>query len=98
MIVTDSDHSGNAREATFHVFRDAVPPDVWVSAPAQVTTNTIIPLTWGGQDSASGLARYDVDLQVDAGVWQRVLMHTQATAHTFTDLPGERYTFRVTAT
>ena len=75
----------------------AAPPDVWVSAPARVTTHTV-PLTWGGQDGASGLAGYDVDLQVDAGAWQRVLTHTQATAHTFTDLPGERYTFRVTAT
>ncbi|RLC89429.1 MAG: hypothetical protein DRI37_03810, partial [Chloroflexi bacterium] len=96
-VVTAADRAGNVSQATFHVFRDATPPDVWVSAPARVTTNTV-PLTWGGQDGDAGLAWYDVDLRLADGAWQRVLTHTHAVAHTFTDLAGDRYGFRVTAT
>jgi hypothetical protein len=91
------DRAGNPTTRTFRLHRDAAPPEVWTEVPPRVTTTTV-PLAWGARDTGAGVRGYDVALRVDDGPWQPVLTQTQRTAHTFTDLPGEVFTFRVIAT
>jgi RHS repeat-associated protein len=104
-LITVTDRATNATTASFTLLRDATPPQVWLDAPARVTSTGVAPLhpdtftvTWGATDAQSGLAYYDLDVSVDGGPWQRILTHTTTTNYQFTNLPGTCFTFRLTTT
>jgi RHS repeat-associated protein len=95
-LVTATDRAGNPATATFRLMRDATPPIVIVDATVQ---GSDVVVTWGdSSDADSGIATYDLYLQVDDGNWQPILLQTQSTSYQLTAQPDEVYTFRVTAT
>lgn len=77
---TATDRAINATVRPFTIERDATPPQVWVQAPARSYTTTFT-VTWGASDpstgsgqAGSGVAYYDLDVSVDGGEWQGVLI------------------------
>jgi len=94
--VAATDRATNVSTATFTVIRDTTPPQVWLEVPRRVTTATI-PLTWGAEDTQSGIARYDVQVSVEDGDWTDWLTGTLETEATYVAEEGEWFAFRVTA-
>jgi len=90
--VTATDRATNASVRVFTVERDATPPQVWVSAPADVIGGAFT-VTWEAVDAQAGVAYYDLDVSVDGGPWQRILTGTLSTTHTQICTLANFYTF-----
>jgi RHS repeat-associated protein len=75
---------------------DSLPPTSSASTPVSSDSATFL-VTWSGSDATSGIAAYDLEVQVDEGAWQRVLTRTRSTSHQFTGLSGHVYSFRCRA-
>jgi len=59
--------------------------------------NGALRVTWSSSDAASGVARYDVQVQVEDGDWTDWLTDTLETETTYVAEEGEWFAFRVTA-
>ncbi len=75
---------------------DTLPPVSSATSPATSESATF-EVAWSGTDATSGIATYDVQVQVDGGEWQPVLTQTQSTSYQFTGLLDHTYAFRVRA-
>jgi len=95
--VAAADRATNVTTETFRLTRDTAPPQVWVDAPCRVYAASI-PVTWGAADDASGVAHYDVQVQVEDGEWTDWLTGTLNTKATYALDEGQWFSFRVTAT
>lgn len=79
---------------------DSVPPNSVVNALPQFTFSDSFTVSWSGLDPqpGSGIARYEVQVQVNGGGWQPFRSDTTETAAVFTNAQaGARYGFRVRA-
>ncbi|MDW7990870.1 MAG: Ig-like domain-containing protein, partial [Anaerolineae bacterium] len=96
------DGVGNAgpwSERSTEVIPDLSPPQVTVTAPAQIPTGTFV-VSWSADDGAgSGVAFYTVAYREDDGSWQTWIPMTTTTSATFVSGTLEHtYVFSVTAT
>jgi RHS repeat-associated protein len=57
-----------------------------------------VDVSWSATDSGSGVAGYDLQVQVDSGDWTTLLADAQDTSYNYPADYAHRYTFRVTAT
>lgn len=57
----------------------------------------LVSVSWGGTDSGSGIASYDVARSYDGGAYATIASATTATSINWTMTPGHRYQFRVRA-
>ncbi|MFO0805475.1 MAG: Ig-like domain-containing protein [Gemmataceae bacterium] len=76
---------------------DAAGPNTTITALPAATENPVIPLTWTGADSGSGIAAYTVHVSKDGGAFSPWLTGITQTSANFTGAVGHRYAFRVTA-
>lgn len=79
---------------------DTVAPNAIVNPLPQFTFGDSFLVTWTGLDPqpGSGIARYDVQFQLNGGAWQSFLMDTTATSGQVTQAtPGATYGFRARA-
>ena len=79
---------------------DTAPPVAQVNALPPFTFGDSFVVTWSGTDPqpGSGIARYDVEFQVNGGAWQAFLTNTTATSGQVTlATPGWTYGFRARA-
>ena len=83
------------------VYEDVTPPTaVLNSIPAQTECLGSVAVSWSGSDNlnGSGLANFDVQVQVGAGPWTDWLMATTATSAWYPNLTwGHAYSFHVRA-
>ncbi len=102
--VRATDWAGNVQpfpnnpQATTRV--DSVPPNSVVNPLPQYTFSDSFLVSWSGLDPqpGSGIARFEVQYQVNGGGWQTFVTDTTATSATFTNAQvGMRYGFRVRA-
>ena len=81
--------------------QDDTPPEATLGTiPSPVECGTQIPLTWSGVDPepGTGVASYDVQVQVDLAGWVDWLVETTQTTATYPDPAyGHVYSFRVRA-
>lgn len=81
--------------------RDTIPPQAAIDPlPSPVECATAISVSWSGSDPepGTGLATFDVQVQVDAGGWTDWLLETTLTEATYPDPQnGHVYSFRVRA-
>ena len=97
-----TDHAGNKQslggvQASTKV--DAVAPDVSMNGLPAFTTSLPLVISWGGTDSGSGIASYDVQWRVQGQAWQWLYENTTLTsftAHGAQD--GVTYEFRARGT
>jgi predicted phage tail protein len=54
-------------------------------------------VTWSGSDATSGVASYDIEVQLDGGAWVNWISATTQTSALFTPTIGHTYSFRVRA-
>jgi len=102
------DNAGNWTSSALHLgpfYIDATTPTSSVSALSSLSPCYSFDVNWGGTDSTSGIASYDVQYRVGAsGTWTNWLTGTSATSATFgptspiTATPGETIYFRSRAT
>ena len=60
--------------------------------------NTMVPLSWSGSDTLSGIATYDLQARAEFDVqWTDVLSNTTQTNYTFNGIEGTTYYFRIRA-
>jgi hypothetical protein len=98
------DHAGNEQamdgvQASTKV--DAVAPEVSMNALPAVTTSLPLVISWGGTDSGSGIASYDVEWRVQGQQWQWLYENTTLTsytAHGAQAQDGVTYEFRARGT
>ncbi|NLE43624.1 MAG: hypothetical protein GX620_02785 [Chloroflexi bacterium] len=70
------------------------------SAPSSVAyspryaAGTNVPVQWTGSDVGSGIASYDVQVQVDGGVWQNWRTQVTSTSSSYSGAAGHTYCFR----
>lgn len=79
---------------------DTVAPNAVVNALPQITFGDTFTVTWTGLDPqpGSGIARYDVQFQMNFGVWQTFMSDTTATSGQVVQAtPGATYGFRARA-
>ncbi len=77
---------------------DDTPPTVSMTPLPAVSTDTQIPVSWGGSDARSGLRWYDVQVRDgQRGEWSDWLVNTTKTSEIFPAQPGHTYYFRVRA-
>jgi len=62
-----------------------------------INTDTVISIQWKGIDSGSGVANYNVYSKTNNGVYNLLLANTALTSTSFTGVPGNTYSFYVTA-
>ncbi len=83
------------------VYEDVIPPTPTLnSIPAQTECFGGVAVSWSGIDNlnGTGLANFDVQVQVDAGPWTDWLMATTATSSVYSGLTwGHTYSFHVRA-
>jgi hypothetical protein len=80
-----TDHAGNKQarggvQASTTV--DAQAPVVSVNPLPPITTTPSFTISWGGTDSGSGIATYDVEWRVAGGQWQWLYENTTLTSFT----------------
>lgn len=91
--ITATDRAGNEGYAEFTLVRDAISPTLSLQAAVDAESGEVT-ATWdGSSDTDSGIAYYDLDVQVNGGPWQRVLTQTQATSYQTPAQPGDLHTF-----
>lgn len=66
-------------------------------AGSSTTQRLPMRITWGGTDSGSGIASYDVARSYDGGAYTTIASATTATSLNWTMTPGHSYRFRVRA-
>jgi len=102
--VRATDWAGNAQpfpnnpQATTRV--DSMPPNSVVNPLPQYTFSDSFLVSWSGLDPqpGSGIARYEVQYQVNGGGWQMFVTDTTTTSATFRNAQvGATYGFRVRA-
>ncbi|MGB9724720.1 MAG: hypothetical protein ACPL7G_12605, partial [Chloroflexia bacterium] len=59
-----------------------------------LSTDPQILVEWSGEDATSGLASYDVQVQVDGEAWQDRLLGTTETSGVYVGMLGHSYAFR----
>jgi hypothetical protein len=78
---------------------DAVPPVVSMNALPPVTTSPSFTVRWGGTDSGSGIASYDVQWRIQGQNWQWLYENTTLTSFTGQGAQdGVTYEFRARGT
>lgn len=96
-LVAAWDRAGNAVEArSSPLTLDRTPPAVSIAQPALAQDSTRFLVQWSGSDALSGLASFDVQVQVNGGGWQAWLSGVPASSRSawFTGQMGSRYAFR----
>ncbi len=92
------DNAGNAHPRGGSQARttvDAQAPVVSVNPLPQYTHATSFTVTWGGTDSGSGIATYDVQWRTSTGPWQALVSGTTQTSFTAVGAQaGQTYLFR----
>lgn len=68
-------------------------PIATITALPALSPDTVIPLSWSGSDTLSGVASYDVQYLND--VWTDWLTNTTSISASFTGKDGQTYDFRV---
>ena len=102
-VITGRDHAGNIGRAAVTWTVDTGLPRISVSAPALVTTATVVGYHWSGADSVSGVASYDIQYATASytgkfTAWRTRSVGTRATSWSMTGLqPGYTYCVRVRA-
>ncbi|MGQ9457745.1 MAG: OmpL47-type beta-barrel domain-containing protein [Anaerolineae bacterium] len=77
---------------------DTQPPDATILSPRGYSASPIFTVAWGGQDSGSGIATYDVEYRDGpAGPWTPFRTGTSDTSGLFAGQRGHVYYFRVRA-
>ncbi|MFQ5399542.1 MAG: hypothetical protein ACE5E7_08080 [Anaerolineae bacterium] len=102
------DNAGNWSSSALHLgpfYIDTIAPTSSVVAMSSLSPCYSFQVGWGGTDSTSGIASYDVQYRVGSGgTWTNWLTGTSATSATFgptspiTATPGETIYFRSRAT
>jgi hypothetical protein len=64
---------------------------------ASTTQRLLVQVSWGGTDSGSGIASYDVARSYDGGAYATIASATAATSINWTMTPGHTYRFQVRA-
>ncbi len=64
---------------------------------ASATQRLLVQVSWGGTDTGSGIASYDVARSYDGGAFATIASATTATSINWTMTPGHNYRFRVRA-
>ena len=78
---------------------DTQPPVVTVNPLPPYTTSSSFTITWGGTDSGSGIASYDVQWRIAGGEWQWLYENTTLTSFTaHGGQNGVTYEFRAQGT
>lgn len=97
-----TDNAGNRQERGGVQARtrvDAVPPVVSMNALPEYTTSPNFTISWGGTDSGSGIASYDVQWRVQGQAWQWLFENTTLTSFNATGAQdGVTYEFRARGT
>jgi hypothetical protein len=79
-------------------YQDTLPPSASILVPRYHQRDEAapmpIPVTWGGKDNFSGVARYDVQYRQEGGEWIALYASTTYTMTTFAGQAGRTYTFR----
>jgi hypothetical protein len=95
------DNAGNVQnqEGTQTSTRiDAYAPEASVNPLPAYTTSSTIVITWGGSDSGSGIATYDVQWREAGGSWSTLLEDTTRTSYQANGAQdGKTYEFRARA-
>ena len=91
-----ADQAGNWAAGAIHLgpfWIDAGRPTSSAHSPALVTGS--FPVTWSGQDGASGVLDYTVEVRQDTGAWTTWLQHVTSTSATYQQaMVGHTYRFR----
>lgn len=74
----------------------SAPTSILSSQPEWRKTSTI-PVSWNGYDTGSGVASFDLQLQIDTEEWVDLLTGTSAISMDYLGEDGHAYTFRVRA-
>ena len=78
---------------------DAVAPVVSMNALPPITTSPSLTISWGGTDSGSGIASYDVEGRIQGQDWQWIYENTTLTSYNATGgQDGVTYEFRARGT
>jgi murein DD-endopeptidase MepM/ murein hydrolase activator NlpD len=95
-----TDWAGNQAVAVvWDIANDHTPPLLDVTVLPPVQDSTIVRLAWTASDSFSGLAGFDVRVQIDGSAWidWRGTLPPDARSTVFAGSPGHSYLFRVVA-
>jgi hypothetical protein len=76
---------------------DSTPPSPSIQCSATAEAVGSFPVSWGASD-ASGVAKYDVLVSTDGGLFAPWLTGTSMTSAAFAGQPGHRYSFELSAT
>jgi hypothetical protein len=76
---------------------DNVPPSSTMNALPQYTTSTEFWVSWNGTDSGSGVAKYNLQYQLDGGSWVTLINNTPQTSFLMQNAQTAKYGFRVQA-
>jgi regulation of enolase protein 1 (concanavalin A-like superfamily) len=88
------DGAGNTTQTEAAALLDTTPPASSVDLlPASVPSTTFT-VSWGGLDTLSGIAAYDIQVQQDGGPWSDWITGTQLTAASFAGAYWHTYCFR----
>lgn len=94
------DRAGNieAYASETRTLVDTAAPSVWFN-PTSGVDSPSFPVSWSGSDAGgSGVATYDVQYQVNGGLWQDWVTDTEETRRPFNGEYGNTYSFRARAT
>ncbi|HTP10382.1 MAG TPA: DNRLRE domain-containing protein [Anaerolineae bacterium] len=76
---------------------DNAPPTSTMNSLPQYTTATEFWVSWSGTDSASGVASYNLQYQLDGGSWVTLINNTPQTSFLMQNAQTGKYGFRVQA-
>jgi len=99
VYVRYKDNAGNVSEnVAGSITLDMTTPTASVNALAAYQTTLTFPVSWTGNDGASGILNYDVQYRDGAsGMWTDWQTAATVTSATFTGLAGHTYYFRARA-
>lgn len=89
------DQAGNWTGTALHLgpfWIDQTPPTSFASSPSVVTGD--FQVTWTGNDAASGVDRYTVEVRDGDGPWTTWLSNQSGTSATYSGQTGHVYSFR----
>ncbi len=100
IAIRAQDFAGNVKPAVaWRLTLDRTPPVSTLAALQPVSGSTVIRLAWSASDNLAGLDHFDLQVQVDNGVWQAAITGIpgdQRQAY-FVGAPDRLYAFRIRA-